>query len=796
MGGILSGGSKTNSQTITKYTGISIQTSAQGIPIPLVWGQKRVGPNLIWSGDFLAVPEKGGKKGGGGKGGDGKGAGGVVYDYFTAVMLALCEGPITGIGTVWADKDITSLSSLGLTLFSGTASQAVWAYLATNHPTEALAYAYTAYLANSRYSLGKSPNLPNHNFEIIATQTVAPLGGFLDVNPADVVNDFLTNPQYSIGIAGASIDATSLALYRTYCQAQGLFFSPDITSQEQVSQVLDRWAQLTNSWIFWSGSAIKFVPLGDSPITANGVTYTPNTTPLYDLGYEDLIVDGSGPPLTVTRTDPADAYNHLKLEIKDRSNAYNSAIVEWKDQALVDQFGQVDSPNTQAHEYCDTGIAAIAAQLIGYRGAYIRNTYNFKLGWDVATILEPGDIVTITEPHIGLNKLPVRIKELEEDDKGNWTVSAEEFPGDIGTEKGVQPVQPTVNSTVDYNIAPGSVNPPGIFEPDASLTGGVAQVFLAVSGGPDWGGCIVHLSFDDFATSDNIIGSITNPATQGVLTATLASHADPDLADTLAIDTTESDAVMPTDATNADADAFRTLSWITPSFTTAAPSNGELIAYGAVAAGIGPFDSNLTYLRRGLYGTTIAAHSAGAFFTRVELNRASPPGNTLLIYNLPDQYVGATLYLKFQSFNRFGNALETLAGLPVYTYTPTGVGTGTTPLSINVPFTNALLTADQVMLDYVATVAFDLPATLTGSFGGVSSGGVTTTADTIFQLFKNGTSIGSVKIPAGATLGSSTAIFTFTSTVTFAIGDHFRVLAPHVPDATLKSPFFAFLGSY
>jgi hypothetical protein len=793
MGGILGGGN-TNATSTQKYTQLDTQTSAYGLPIRLFWGKKRLAPNVVWANDFLAIPEKNGKKGGGGKGGGGKGAGGVVYDYFVAVILALCEGPLTGIDKVWADKDVTTLAALGLTLIPGAADDAVWSYLTTNHPDQADAYAYTAKLVNSRYSLGKSPNLPTHNFEAISPLSGS-MPGTVDCNFGDIIPDFLTNPQYSIGLTSGVMDATSLAFFKTYQQAQGIFVSPDLDTQEQLSSVMDRWAQLSNSWIFFSGGTIKFVPLGDAEITANSVTYTPNLTAQYDLTYEDFVTDDpTAPPITVSTEDVADLPNHVPLEIMDRSLDYNANTIEWRDEAMILDFGTVDSSATQAHEICDASVAAIVAQLIGQRGT-IQRTYKFMLGAEFF-LLEPGDILSLNDDHIGLSAFPVRVRTMDEDEQGRWSIVAEELALGVGSVAGAMPQQTVTPFQPDFEADPGDVNPPAIFEPDSSLTGGTAQVYIAASGGPDWGGCIVHLSFDGVTYS--AIGSISNPATQGVLTAILADSTDPDSTNTLSIDTTESDQVSPTDATTDDADAFRTLSWITPSYTTTAPSNGELIAYGSVAAGAGAFDSDLTYLRRGLYGTTHASHASGSFFTRVELNRSQPPGNTVLISDLPDQYVGATLTLKFQSFNRFARALQDLSSVTAYTYVPSGAGAGTTPLPINTPTLSgsATLTADQVILDYVATIDFELLAGLSGFVGGVALNGVTTTADTTFTLYKNSTSIGTVKIPAGATLGASSAtVVGFASTVTFVAGtDHFRVIAQHTPDATLAGPFFGFVG--
>jgi hypothetical protein len=62
------------------------------------------------------------------------------------------------------------------------------------------------------------------------------------------------------------------------------------------------------------------------------------------------------------------------------------------------------------------------------RRLYVRNTYKFKLGIRYA-LLEPMDIVLITDGTLGLITAPVRITQIEEDDNGELTVTAEEIPG-------------------------------------------------------------------------------------------------------------------------------------------------------------------------------------------------------------------------------------------------------------------------------------------------------------------------------------------------------------------------------
>lgn len=657
----------TNASTPTKLTGISVQTSAQGVCIALAWGKVRVAPNLVWYNNFIAKPIKQGK---GGKGG---GKGFTSYQYSAAVILGLCEGPITSIGKVWADQNETTLAKLGLTLFLGTAAQAPWSYVTSKYPTEARAYAYTAYVANESYQLGQSPVLPNHNMEVV-TPLSGSMPGTPDVNLADVIPDFLNNVQFGIG--PCAINATWLATFKTYCRAQGLFFSPLLQSSEQVSQVLDRWAGLTNTWIFWSGPSLKTVPLGDEVITANGVTYTPDLTIQKALGPSDFITDGNGPAVTITRADLADCPNYVKLQVKDRNNAYNAASVEYQNSALVRRYGRIDANVSQANEICDLTVANTVAKLVGQRNANNRNQYAFTLNAQIGSITEPGDLFTVYDPASGVfSPRLVRVVQLDEDSKGYWSVSAEQFVPRMGSVD-VTGTPSSGGTTVDTQVDPGNVNPPAVFEPRSDLTNGVAQIWIAASGGSDWGGCVVMGSFDGLEYTP--FGVISSPAWQGPLLSALPSHSDPDTVNTLSVDLTPSDGIMNTAVTNADADAMRTLALITPTFSTVLPTNVEMVSYGNVVQGAGANKFDLTYLRRGLYSTTIGAHSAGSLFSRFDLNDVvSGVGNSVVDYDLPQAYIGQTIYLKFLSFNRFNPSVtQDISSVTEYTYTPIGSGFG------------------------------------------------------------------------------------------------------------------------
>src|SRR6185437_8167085 len=99
-----------------------------------------------------------------------------------------------------------------------------------------------------------------------------------------------------------------------------------------------------------------------------------------------------------------------------------------------------------------------------------------------------------------------------------------------------------------------------------ALSGGTYEVWLIASGGSDWGGCQVWISLDNATYA--LAGTIYRGARQGMLTAGLPSHPDPDDTGTLSVDLTRSHGQL-LSGTQEDADNLVTLCYV----------DGELISY-------------------------------------------------------------------------------------------------------------------------------------------------------------------------------------------------------------------------
>jgi hypothetical protein len=683
------------------YTGLRLQTSANSMPIPLMWGMTKLAVNIFFYANFQAhpvfTPQQQTGKGGG------KGAGGVTmqlsgWTYSADLAMALCEGPISGIGQVWQGQSVygsassssgvwygggasgsgfssasgtSGLSALGLTLFNGTSPQATWGYLAANYSSQALAYPGTAYVCAANFGLGSSASIGTLNFEVQGPLFGTGANG-LDADPAQVIADFLINPQYGVGFPGASIDAASLlgsggdASVQSYCRAMGLCFSPQLNQIEVASSVLTRWLQLLSVAAVWSGDRLRFIPYCDEPVAGNGVEYVPKLTPAYALGDDDLVYSPGEDPIKASRIDPFTLSNFQWLEALNRTGLppsttgileaqgepeYQATPVGARDQAMIEQYGLRVGSTVTAHEFCDLNAAAVAAQTILQRGLYVRATYKFALSWEFC-LLDPMDIVTLTDANLGLSGELVRIVDIEEDDSGMLSVTAEELT--IGVSMpAINPIGYSGGSSINKGVAAAPVNPPLIYEPPPALSNNAAVIWFGASGSgadPNWGGCTVWASLDN--VSYQKITTISNPMRQGVLTGPLPIASGYDVSNALAVDLSESGGTLAT-STQAAAEAGRTLCLV----------ENELIGFSA-ATPTAANRYNLTGLPRGIYGSSPASHAAGAFFARLD--------GAVAQYTLPTDFIGRTVYLKFQSFNVFGAGLQDISTCAVYSYVPNG----------------------------------------------------------------------------------------------------------------------------
>jgi hypothetical protein len=157
------------------------------------------------------------------------------------------------------------------------------------------------------------------------------VGNTLQTAQGGIIPDYLTNPLWGVGGDMGFFpfeigDTTDVA---TYTLANSLLFSLSLESQQTAAEITRRLLRAANSEAFWSEGVLKFVSYGDTSAVGNGVLYTPNTTPVYDLDIDNYLAgkkEEPGPaedPITIERSTVADRNNRWTIEWSNRYASYN-----------------------------------------------------------------------------------------------------------------------------------------------------------------------------------------------------------------------------------------------------------------------------------------------------------------------------------------------------------------------------------------------------------------------------------------------------------------------------------------
>ena len=675
MSGLL--GKKGQSTTDKRLNSIQVTRAAYGDPVPLVYGKTRLAGSLIWYGAFTATPhtQKQGGKGGGH-------SSSTSYTYSAAIALSLCEGPITSISQSYVDKGLdASLANQNLTLFLGAGGQATWSYLSTNAPSQAVPYDHTAYVASGAYNMGTSAALPNMSFETVALLSDATYSG--DAPPAAVVSDYCTEANHGAAFPYLST-LTGANSFDAYCYAMGFFLSPAELTQRSASDFLGELLQITNSAPVWKAGTLAVIPYGDTVVTGNGVTYTPGngggggiSTPLYSFTDDDY-VDGGGDLVVVTRKPGSQVFNRVRVEYLNRNNQYNVDVAEATDAQDIALNGERTAQTYTFHSITSASMARMVAQLILNRGLYYRNQYRFKLRADYS-LLEPMDVVAITDSTLGVSALLCRVVEISDGADDELELTVEELP--IGPGHAPQYAWSGAAGFAANTLAsPGSVSTPAIFTMPPLLVSGNGgyEIGIAVAGtGALWGGCDVYQSYDN--TTFFQVGTVTGPSRYGTLRASFASNlTDPDTTGSLQLQLVDTDLAVAAVSQTA-VDNLRSLMYV----------DGEILGYrDASLVGTGQY--NLGYFHRGKYGSAISTHASGSQWAMLD--------QSLFRVSFDPGMAGKTAYFKFVSFNVYGSGYESLATVSSYSRV---LGTGAQPISAG--FSASATNVSQIGNSYLKT---------------------------------------------------------------------------------------------
>lgn len=620
---------RTTTTRANKISEFTVNTAEYGAVVPEIIGTVRTAGNVIYYDDFTAHEHRETHKAG--KGGKSKQVN-ITYTYTVAVILGLCEGPISGIGKVWIGKNVHDYPAddIQLTLFDGKENQQPWAYTQGKHPDKALPYSGLAYMAGV-IDLGDSGSMPSYNFEVKGK--LLETGDGIDVNPADYIRYVLDK------IGKKDMQIIGLDNYRKYCkEADLLISSPPDEDAKAAREVVNEIAKLTNAYVFWSNDKLKIVPLADRPVGS----WTPNKTVVYDLTADDFLPQTGGALVIYKRKDSSAVYNQFPVEFINRANGYEKESVSYEFTEDIKNYGVRAASVTNAHYIYKKERAVKIAEQLARNNKYGRTQYTFKLDWSFCR-LEVGDLVRLTDENSGIFEQVAVVSGITEGTDGCLTVTAlSRAQGDYSAAK--YNVHANARPYIEYNkTAPDTV--PVIFQPPADLTADGLELWIAAKGKADgWGGCTVYVSDDN--TNYRTVGQIAGSARCGKLMQPLSPMAN-HITGNQAIVTCNDQLLS---GTLQDTERKNTLCWIDGecmSYTTA-----TLQASGAWL---------LSGLIRGQCNTAVRMHAKDTDFVRLD--------NSIFKVPFAKDDIGKKIYIKFCSYNIFGAGNQDLSEVKAYEYT-------------------------------------------------------------------------------------------------------------------------------
>lgn len=620
---------RTTTTRANKISEFTVNTAEYGAVVPEIIGTVRTAGNVIYYDDFTAHEHRETHKAG--KGGKSKQVS-ITYTYTVAVILGLCEGPISGIGKVWIGKNVHNYPAddIQLTLFDGKENQQPWAYTQSKHPDKAIPYPGLAYMAGV-IDLGDSGSMPSYNFEVKGR--LLETGDGIDVNPADYIRYVLDK------IGKKDMQIIGLDNYRKYCkEADLLISSPPDEDAKAAREVVNEIAKLTNAYVFWSNDKLKIVPLADRPVGS----WAPDKTGITDLTADDFLPQSGGALVTYKRKDSSAVYNQFPVEFINRANGYEKESVSYEFTEDIKNYGVRAASVTNAHYIYTKERAVKIAEQLARNNKYERTQYTFKLDWSLCR-LEVGDLVRLTDENSGIFEQIAVINGITEGTDGCLTVTAiSRAPGDYPAAK--YNVHANDRPYIDYNkTAPDTI--PVIFQPPADLTADGLELWIAAKGKEDgWGGCTVYVSDDN--TNYRTVGQIAGSARCGKLTQPLSPMPNHPSGNQVMV--TCNDQLL--SGTTQDAERKNTLCWI----------DGECMSY--INANL---QSNGVWLLSGLYrgqcNTAVRTHDKNTDFVRLD--------NAVFKVPFTKDDIGKKIHLKFCSHNIFGAGQQDLSEVKVYEYT-------------------------------------------------------------------------------------------------------------------------------
>lgn len=233
-------------------------------------------------------------------------------------------------------------------------------------------------------------------------------------NPADVLNLLLTDERFA-GISTDEIDATSLASARSALAAKGFAFARRIAEGPALSGLIEEAARESALWLRMGGPLATFAPAGVTPQLAASVESLAESKAL-DRAARAQLHNAEG----LLTTDI--------LSLVTAASPRSATVVWTRSTEIGQEEGAIPAKKTL--RWLD-GKSSLALTHLGERlWASLREpVLSYKQFYPLgATILEPGDVATVSQAAIGLATVPCWVESVSLNSasraelklRGNW----------------------------------------------------------------------------------------------------------------------------------------------------------------------------------------------------------------------------------------------------------------------------------------------------------------------------------------------------------------------------------------
>jgi hypothetical protein len=575
----------------------------------------------------------------------------------------------------WQSKDTTvdaANATVNFDLTSGVPGQQPWSYLTSRHPEAALSYSNIALWDFPSLHLGSSNSVPQLTAEAVHTKYMAG-SGIAGANPAVVITAILTDPVWGVGmdpsLLGDWVTAPSSAY--NFWQANGFFISLNQDTQSTAMDVINQILDAGQAVMFWDQGKLQLAVYGDTSCAGFGAIFQPDTQPVVEFSVDDFVAAGGSEPIKVETEPQNHVFNRVKVEWKNALVDYRTEVITEEDAASIAQNGLHEEGQQSWQFIRYVNIAQWAANLRLKRFTNIRDTYTWTVPTRYRHMLRLMKLVTVSWDHMGWNQKPLRIIKIEESHAG-LALTLEEFPYGAS-----QPtLYPKLTAQAENNnpalISPGDTALVALEIPDQmnDYTGRIVRVYADPTTPDNWGGAEIYVSGDN--SNFVRLGEITSPVMMGTLggSGMTAGTGDPDTQSITVVDTNDVPLLPASTYDFNNQLALLAIVDVSGSYEIVAYKNATLT--GANTYSVDTF-------HRGLFGTTRAAHSAGANIIQL--------GEAFLEFQYQPSQDGETVYFRATSYNKLMGRLQNITDVASLSVTLSGANPGL--------FTNGQLNVTQ-----------------------------------------------------------------------------------------------------